>query len=360
MSKMPLTLYLEKNKGLPTLMVLDQTLLPTEKKYISLTKAPEIWEAIFKLRVRGAPAIGIAAAYGIYVVLAQEEAAKGHPFSKEEIIELFNKTKAYLGSSRPTAVNLFWALERMENQFNKGLKQGLSTREIIEALGIEAATIDKEDGEICRKIGLNGLKVLKPGSTILTHCNAGSLATSRYGTALAPLHLGKEQGMDFKVYADETRPLLQGARLTAWELNEAGIDVTLICDNMAATVMSQGKIHGILTGCDRVAANGDSANKIGTHGVAILAKHFNIPFYICAPKSTIDVNCATGKDIEIEERAGEEITHLWYERPMAPEGVKTFNPAFDVTPAQLITGIITEDGILYPPYGPAIAELFKD
>jgi methylthioribose-1-phosphate isomerase len=223
----------------------------------------------------------------------------------------------------------------------------------------EAESIRREDEAVCLSIGEHALTLLKPCMGLLTHCNAGTLATAKYGTALAPIYLGQSRGYDFKVFADETRPLLQGARLTVWELNEAGIDVTLICDNMASIVMKQGHIDAILVGCDRVAANGDAANKIGTSGVAVLAKHYGIPFYVCAPLSTIDIQTECGDDIEIELRKGEEITTMWYQKPMAPLEVKTYNPAFDVTDADLITAIITEKGIIYPPYDISIRELFK-
>ena len=336
------------------LIILDQTLLPGRKHYLELQKAEDIWEAIYKLRVRGAPAIGVAAAYGLYVVLLQSAAAEAGDFEKD-----FNEAKAYLASARPTAVNLFWALNRMEACFAEAKSAGKEVPEIRLALRKEAEAIAAEDAQVCYNIGVHGLEVLTPGCTILTHCNAGALATSEYGTALAPIYVALEKGISFKVYADETRPLLQGARLTSWELSQAGVDVTLICDNMAATVMSQGKIDAILVGCDRVAANGDAANKIGTMGVAILAKHFNIPFYVCCPKSTIDLSCATGKDIKIEERPGSEISTLWYAEPMAPKNIKTFNPSFDVTDHNLITAFITEERVIYPPFEDKLKDLFR-
>ena len=227
-----------------------------------------------------------------------------------------------------------------------------------ETLESEANDIFKEDENSSIAMGKHGLNLLNKGMGILTHCNAGALATSGYGTCLAPIYLGQEQGYDFKVFADETRPLLQGARLTAYELNKANIDVTLICDNMAATVMSQGKINAVVVGCDRMAANGDGANKIGTHGVAVLAKHFGIPFYMYLPSSTIDMKTKTGQDINIEARDGNEIKEMWYAKPMAPEGVKTLNPSFDVTPNELITAIITEKGVIRPPYKANLEELF--
>ncbi|SHN35855.1 S-methyl-5-thioribose-1-phosphate isomerase [Gracilibacillus kekensis] len=333
------------------IILLDQTKLPNKKEFLQLKTVDDVWDAIYQLKVRGAPAIGIAAAYGIYIVTKNSTASDFEAFYQE-----FKKAKEKLASSRPTAVNLFWALDRMEARLMKEKEATIS--EIIRALKNEANLIKKEDQEVCEAIGRHALEVLEPGWGILTHCNAGTIATAKYGTALAPIYLGEEKGYDFKVFADETRPLLQGARLTAWELNEAGVDVTLICDNMASIVMSQKKIQAVLVGCDRVAANGDAANKIGTSGVAILAKHYGIPVYVCAPMSTIDLNTETGNDIEIELRPEEEIKTKWYSESMAPEQVKTYNPAFDVTDHTLITGIITEKGIVSPSYKENLAKLF--
>lgn len=306
-----------------TLYLLDQTLLPNEEKYITPKTKEDYYEAIKKLRVRGAPAIGIFAAYAM--ALIDED--------KEEL-------KAYLDSARPTAVNLSWATSRMLKAYKDG-----------KSLVDEALTIHNEDKEMCRRISEYGLSLLHNGDGILTHCNAGALATSQYGTGLGPLLLGKEKGFEFHVYSDETRPLLQGARLTAYELDRAGIDVTLICDNMASLVMKQGKINAVLVGTDRIAANGDIANKIGTSGVAILAKHYNIPFYVLAPYSTIDYNCKCGDDIIIEERSQDEIKNMWYKKTMAPENVKCYNPAFDITEHKMITAIITDKGIIKAPFG---------
>ncbi|WP_113928821.1 S-methyl-5-thioribose-1-phosphate isomerase [Bacillus sp. P14.5] len=334
------------------LILLDQTLLPNEKLFLELENLEDIWEAIYYLKVRGAPAIGIAAAYGVYLGTKMSQAA-----TVEELYEDFKKAKDYLASSRPTAVNLFWALERMESRFKK--EEGKTVSEVKSALREESEMIREEDEKVCESIGKYALSVLEPGMGILTHCNAGTIATAKYGTALAPIYLGEEKGYDFKVFADETRPLLQGARLTAWELKEAGVDVTLICDNMASIVMKEGKIQAVLVGCDRVAANGDSANKIGTSGVAILAKHYNIPFYVCAPLSTVDLECKTGDDIHIELRSSEEVTSQWYEKPMGPKEVQTYNPAFDVTDHELITGIVTENGIAYAPYTESLPKMFK-
>lgn len=340
---------LDDEKG--AVIILDQTALPNETVYKTHTTKESIWEAINKLEVRGAPAIGIAAAYGIYVVMNQSLTD-----DFDEFVEEFKSVKTYLESSRPTAVNLFWALDRMEHCLDSNRDKRVS--EIKLALREEAEAIRREDEEVCRMIGENALTLLKPGMGLLTHCNAGTIATSKYGTALAPIYLGEERKYGFKVFADETRPLLQGARLTTWELNEAGVDVTLICDNMASIVMKNGWIDAVLVGCDRVAANGDAANKIGTSGVAILAKEYGIPFYVHAPLSTIDMKTKTGEEIEIELRKGEEIYEAWYSRPMAPKGIKTYNPAFDVTDAKYITAIITEKGIAYPPYKKSLKNMF--
>lgn len=335
-----------------TLVILDQTLLPNEKIFLRLTSQNQIWEAIYALRVRGAPAIGIAAGYAAYLGTKESDAK-----TYDELYEDFMKVKKYLASSRPTAVNLFWALDRMEKRFIKEKEK--SVEEVKKALKDEAESIRNEDEQVCKTIGEYALSLLKDGMGILTHCNAGAIATAKYGTALAPIYLGQEKGYEFKVYADETRPLLQGARLTAWELKEAGVDVTLICDNMASIVMKEGKVQAVLVGCDRVANNGDTANKIGTSGVAILAKHYGIPFYVCAPLSTVDLECKTGDDIHIELRPDEEVTSKWYEKPMAPQGVKVYNPCFDVTDHNMITAIVTEKGIAYPPYTESLPKLFK-
>ncbi len=334
------------------LVIIDQTLLPGEMKFIRLSEQRDIREAIYRLQVRGAPAIGVAAAIGIY--LAALEISE-NVSEEDTFFEKLSEAKIYLQEARPTAVNLRWALDRM---YDFALsKKGLGPEVIAAQMKGEALAIRDEDIEVCRKIGEHGLRLLKRGQGILTHCNAGHLACVRYGTATAPIYLGCERGYDFRVFADETRPLLQGARLTSFELARAGIDVTLICDNMASSVMKKGWIDAVITGCDRVAANGDAANKIGTSGAAILAKYYGIPFYIAAPTSTIDFGTATGADIVIEERSGDEIKKMWYSEPMAVDEVKTFNPSFDVTEASLITGIITEYGVLYPPYDVSLAEL---
>jgi methylthioribose-1-phosphate isomerase len=325
------------------LFLLDQTKLPVEEVFEEVTCKEDMWDAIYKLKVRGAPAIGVAAAYGLYI-----EARNFQGDSVEDFIASVLNSAKYLESARPTAVNLAWALKRMTDKL---LTKNIGTVEDgIECLFEEAVAIRLEDVEACKRMGEYGLSLLKPNMGILTHCNAGTIATAKYGTCLAPIHLGQEQGYNFKVFADETRPLLQGARLTAWELQKNNVDVTLICDNMAATVMKNGWIDAVVVGCDRMAANGDGANKIGTLGVAILAKEYGIPFYMFVPTSTIDLDTPTGDDINIELRDGEEIYKMWYEKPMAPEGIKTFNPAFDVTNHQYITAVITEKGIVRPPY----------
>lgn len=339
-------------EGTNSLYIIDQTLLPNEEKEILLTTAEEMYDAIKMLKVRGAPAIGICAAYCLYTLSIEITAKNGTDFCVE-----LEKLADYLNSSRPTAVNLSWALKRMVALAKKN--SALSPDEIRRLLYIEVRAIHNEDIEMCRSISEFGLTLVKDGDGILTHCNAGPLATSRYGTALGPILLGTERGMNFRVFADETRPLLQGARLTSYELYKAGVDVTLICDNMANTVMRNGWIQAVFVGCDRIAANGDTANKIGTCGVAVLAKHYGIPFYTLGPTSTIDLDCKTGADIEIEQRDPDEIKTKFYSKPMALDGVKCFNPAFDVTDNELISGIVTQKGICRPPYSESLAALFK-
>lgn len=329
---------------LNAVVILDQSRLPVEECYLELTSAEDIWDAIYKLKVRGAPAIGVAAAYGIYICSRQIEAG-----SFNEFYTVFHRIKEYLAGSRPTAVNLVTALNRMEKVVLDNASQAVPV--LLQLLHAESQAIREEDAAACRRIGEHCLPLLRPGMGILTHCNAGHLAVSEYGTALAPIYLGEERGYGFKVFADETRPLLQGARLTAYELQRAGVDVTLICDNMASAVMQKGWVQAVIVGCDRIAANGDVANKIGTSGVAILARYYGIPFYVLGPTSTIDMQCSDGKSIVIEERDPAEITEMWYMHRMAPKDVKTFNPAFDVTPYELITAIITERGIFDPAGG---------
>lgn len=327
--------------------LIDQTLLPNEFKQIYCDDVESVWEAIKSLRVRGAPAIGIAGALGAVLGIWRSTATNYSDFAAE-----LKKVTDYLATSRPTAVNLFWALERIEQTAEK--HKDLEISQLKNVLLDEAQSIIEEDRARCRAIGQHGLDLIRNGDTILTHCNAGGLATSDYGTALAVMFSAHESGKNISVYADETRPLLQGARLTAWELMQAGIDVTLICDNMAAQVMKEDRIQCVIVGADRIAANGDTANKIGTYNVAILANAHDIPFYVAAPTSTLDFSLKTGDLIPIEQRAAEEVTEGFGNRT-APEGVKVYSPAFDVTPAHLITAIITEKGIAHPPYKESLA-----
>jgi methylthioribose-1-phosphate isomerase len=342
--------------------IIDQTLLPGTTKMIRLHTGQEIWDAIYLLQVRGAPAIGVTAGFGLYLLMKHSKAA-----SYEEFCSELREKSDFLNSSRPTAVNLSWALKRMEKHaadfYETELKAAGSFEEVREKLiaemRAECERIKAEDIEVCRKIGEYGVTLVKDGDGLLTHCNAGQLCACKYGTATAPMYLAHEKGMNIKVYCDETRPLLQGARLTAYELHSAGIDTTLLCDNMSASLMRTGAINAIFVGCDRVAANGDAANKIGTSMVALAAKRYNVPFYVCAPTSTIDINTPTGADINIEQRKPEEVTEMWYKERMAPEGVNVYNPAFDVTDNELISGIVTEYGVLHAPYDVAIRELFE-
>jgi methylthioribose-1-phosphate isomerase len=336
-------------------ILLDQTLLPLEKIFLEIPDAQTMWEAIKVLRVRGAPAIGGAAAFGLWLGVREivDDATRA------EFLEHLQTVRDYLATSRPTAVNLFWALDRVNTAAkNSSLQTAGGLKKLVLE---EALAIQREDIAMCRAIGEHGAneleQVLPAGSSILTHCNAGALATMGLGTALAPVYVSLERGRAIHVFADETRPLLQGARITAWELHEAGVPVTLITDNMAATVMrgprinsSDGqKVGAVIVGTDRVAANGDFANKIGTYGVALLARAHNIPFYVAAPSSTIDLNTPNGEEIEIELRDREEVTSFGA-RVTAPEGIQVFNPAFDVTPGNLVTGFITERGVIRAPY----------
>ena len=345
------TVALDDEKS--ALVILDQTKLPYEVEILSLTDQKDIWNAIYLLQVRGAPAIGVAAGFGVYLAAKQIQADNWEDFYTQ-----FKAAKDYLNSSRPTAVNLSWALNRMEQVVLDNRDKSIP--ELKELLHKESVAIKDEDVWMCRQIGEYGLSLIKDGDGILTHCNAGQLATSKYGTALAPIHLGRERGMNFRVYTDETRPLLQGARLSAFEMQADGVDTTVICDNMASIVMKNGWVQACFVGCDRVAANGDTANKIGTSGVAILAKHYGIPVYVLGPTSTIDMACPDGDHIPIEERDGEEIKTMWYEKPMALPEVKCYNPAFDVTDHELIAGIVTEKGICRPPYTKSLKALFDD
>ncbi|GMU91204.1 MAG: hypothetical protein AMXMBFR4_02620 [Candidatus Hydrogenedentota bacterium] len=330
------------------LRIIDQTLLPTEFREIELKTLDQVWEAIRSLRVRGAPAIGVCAAYGILVAIKQQK-----PASSNDVMRIVSAAAAHLATSRPTAVNLFWALDRMRAVADE-CGPSISCEALISRLEQEANEIREEDTRRCRAIGEHGAGLIRDGYGVLTHCNAGGLATASYGTALALMFRAHEDGRRFHVFADETRPLLQGSRLTAWELMRAGIDVTIICDNTAAQVMREGRVHLVVVGADRIAANGDTANKIGTYNVALVAKAHKVPFYVAAPLSTFDFNIATGDQIPIELREAAEVTH-GFGKQTAPDGVKVYSPAFDVTPADLITGIVTERGILRPPYRQSIA-----
>lgn len=339
----PLSIQWKNNQ----LVILNQQKLPHETEYISLETIEDVYDAIITLKVRGAPAIGITAAYGLAL------AAQRHDTENVEIFyHYLNKDANYLGSSRPTAVNLVWALQRLQQSIT-------SAKTVDEAKVLilnEAKRIHEEDEQACRRIGGYALDLLEGRSKVLTICNAGSIATAKYGTALAPFHLGKELGREFEVYACETRPVFQGARLTVWELQQAGVDVTLITDSMAAHTIGAKEIEAIIVGADRIAANGDTANKIGTLNLAILAATYNIPFYVAAPISTFDLQIPDGTSIPIEERPAEEITHI-ADQQIAPKKTKIFNPAFDVTPSHYITAIITEQGIIYPNYEQNIQDL---
>ncbi len=337
----------------PVLVAIDQRLLPKEVKLLRLKTKEEIYDAIKTLAVRGAPAIGVGAAIGMYVV-ALDLSKENH--DDEDFFKAYREASDYINSSRPTAVNLSWALRRMEKCLDA--HKGGSRESVLFALKNEALDIKNEDIEMCKKIGEYGVELIHEGDGILTHCNAGRLATVRYGTATSPLYQAHERGMKIKVYCDETRPLLQGARLTSYELFSSGIDTTLICDGMSASLMRDDKIQMVIVGCDRVAANGDVANKIGTSMVAAVAHHYGVPFYVAGPSSTVDLDTPTGRDIVIEQRDGAEVTDMWYEHPMAPAGVGVYNPAFDVTDHELIAGIITERGILRPPYNESLKSLF--
>ncbi len=324
------------------LRMIDQTRLPTAFVRIDCRDVAAVWEAIKALRVRGAPAIGIAAAFGA-VLGGQSALAAGA--GAEALRQAVRAATTELRTSRPTAVNLFWALDRIDRVVDGAPSDDPAA--ILGAVLAEARLIAEEDRAMCRAIGRHGAELLEPGQGVLTHCNAGGLATADYGTALAVIFTAHEQGKAVHVYADETRPLLQGARLTAWELQRRGVPVTLICDNMAAQVMKEERVQSVIVGADRIAANGDTANKIGTYGVALLAQAHRIPFYVAAPSSTFDLTLADGSSIPIEQRDSREITH-GMGRQTAPDGIDVYNPAFDVTPADLIAGLITERGVIRP------------
>ncbi len=335
-----------------SVIIIDQTELPSKELFLYLKNEEDVAEAITSLRVRGAPAIGIAASFGICVIIKNLK-----PKDFTSYLSEFSRVYEILLKTRPTAVNLRNCLERLKSTLNKIIQDGcISVKEIQERVLEEAKLIKSEDIEHNIKMGELGLSLLKPGSTILTYCNAGHLAVSRFGSALSPVYLARSRGVTIKVFACETRPLMQGARLTAYELLKAGVDTTLICDNMVSSIMSKGLIDAVITGCDRIAANGDVANKIGTSMVAILASHYRIPHYIIGPSTTIDSRCKSGEDIVIEERPSSEVTGKWFKNQMAPDGVKVYNPAFDITPAKLVSAIITEKGIFRYPYNFKIEE----
>ncbi len=335
------------------LELIDQRRLPGEFVKLQCRDTEQLYEAIKTLAVRGAPAIGVSAAYG--PVLGMQKLSDTD--NLERGLEVLAKSCEYLASSRPTAVNLFWALERIRRRGEEVIacKPDANLQELRETVLAEANAIYQEDVEMCRLIGENGEKYITEGGGILTHCNAGALATAGQGTALSPMFEAHKKGRKFRVYADETRPLLQGARLTAWELKQAGIDVVVICDNMAGALMKQGHIDAVITGADRIAANGDTANKIGTYSLSILAKEHGIPFYIAAPSSTFDLSIKSGEEIPIEQRAAEEVTTLG-KTQIAPDGINVYNPAFDVTDASKITAIITEKGVIENPNTESISK----
>ncbi|OGW84823.1 MAG: S-methyl-5-thioribose-1-phosphate isomerase [Omnitrophica bacterium RIFCSPLOWO2_01_FULL_45_10] len=332
--------------------LIDQTILPHKFKYIICKDAKSLWHAIKTLKVRGAPAIGIAAAFGVILGIKDSKAKRFDLFFKE-----LRRVTKYLASARPTAINLFWALARMECVAKNSNRNEIS--KIKKILLKEALKILDEDKKSCRRMAKYGSGLVKDGDSILTHCNAGGLATADYGTALGVLFEARKQGKSMHVYVDETRPLLQGARLTAWELIHEGIDTTLICDNMAASLMAKGKIDKIFVGADRIARNGDAANKIGTYNLAILARHHHIPFYVVAPLSSFDFRVKTGADIPIEERDGDEVRKVLGRVMIAPRNVKVYNPAFDVTPNKYITAIVTEKGIFKRPYSNALSVIAR-
>jgi methylthioribose-1-phosphate isomerase len=334
-----------------SLRIIDQTRLPRETVIEALTTAFEVWRAIHELRVRGAPAIGVAAAYGLCVSM---QASRDLPLDgfRAALIE----QAAYLDSARPTAVNLNWSLKRMLRAAD--CSGAADSASLYRALVEEAMQIHREDQLLCEQIGLHGMPLITAGCGVLTHCNAGALATTGLGTATAPIYMAHQEGIAFRVYADETRPLLQGARLTAYELRQANVDVTLITDGTAASLMARRKVDVVIVGADRVAANGDFANKIGTLSLAIASRHFGVPFYVACPSSTLDLQTPDGSTIVIEERHGDEVTHLGGQQ-IAPAGIKVLNPAFDVTPHDLVTGYITERGIIAKPFEANLAALFQ-
>ena len=332
------------------LQLIDQTLLPRELKLLECREVGTVWEAIKMLRVRGAPAIGIAAAYGVCVAVGDCDSG--------DVARVASDAAKYLATSRPTAVNLFWALDRMQAVIAKHAATASGGAELREALLAEARAIHEEDRAMCHAIGRNGAALIPQVATLITHCNAGGLATAEYGTALSVMFTCQDQGKQLKVFADETRPLWQGARLTAFELHQRGIPTTVICDSMAAHVMQTQKIDAVIVGADRITARGDVANKIGTYGLAVVAKHHGVPFYVAAPSSTFDLTLTNGSEIPIEQRGANEVIAP-YGHHVAPEGVAVYNPAFDVTPAELVTALITERGVIHNVNEVEIAKHFR-
>ena len=334
------------------LELIDQRLLPGQFQILRCETPQQLFEAIVTLAVRGAPAIGVAAAYGVCLAVRSQSGG-----TLTEALEVVREACDYLAASRPTAVNLFWALERMKKTAVDFVtnNSACSVDKFKQALLDEAHAICTEDKHMCEAIARHGQELIPDGGAVLTHCNAGALATAGIGTALAPMYLAHQNGKQFRVYVDETRPLLQGARLTAWELTQAGIEAVLICDNMAGSLMQAGKVNAIITGADRIAANGDAANKIGTLPLSILANHYGVPFYIAAPSTTFDLAIDSGEQIPIEQRNGNEV-RAFGQNPVAPEAIDVFNPAFDVTPAKNITAIITERGVIMAPNREKIAD----
>ncbi|MCP4291999.1 MAG: S-methyl-5-thioribose-1-phosphate isomerase [bacterium] len=335
-------------------VLIDQTLLPEQIEFRRCNDIPSLCLAISELAVRGAPAIGVAAGFGLVLSWRLNMVGENDP---KKILEQFLADKKQLAATRPTAVNLFWALDRVGAMTAEMVTKGESAESISSALFAEAQAILDEDVAMCRSLGMHGQELLRDYSTVLTHCNAGGLATGGYGTAVGVVFAAKESGKSISVFADETRPLLQGARLTAWELQNQGIEVTVVCDSAAATLLSQGKVDAVITGADRIAANGDAANKIGTYPLAVLADRHGIPFYVAAPGSTFDAGTETGQDIAIELRDPGEV-HQFHGGRATPEGVAAWNPAFDVTPNDLITAIISEHGIIRPPYRENLAKVW--
>ncbi len=359
------TVWWEESAQGGVVCMIDQTALPQELVTLRLTDEEQVAEAIRTLKVRGAPAIGVAAAFGIALafhrLLEEQGAGEERAITTQQARELQERLRAVsdlLARTRPTAVNLFWAIERMQQRAGTALSSGCSLAQLAQCLRDEAQAIAEEDFEACKQMGIYGAQLIADGASLLTHCNAGALATAGWGTALAPMYAAHKAGKAIHVFVDETRPILQGARLTAWELQQEGIPLTLITDNMAAHFMRRGEINAIFVGADRIAANGDFANKIGTYGVAVLAQAHSIPFYVVAPLSTIDLTLPSGEQIPIEQRNPTEVTAI-RGVPVAPAGVRAANPAFDVTPHSYVTAIITERGIVRPPYDVALRALFS-